>query len=159
MYIDLQMAITDNDLTKVNRSAKAAGVSVLYPYLTPDLIDFMGRVPTALKVKRTEKRYLFKKAVQPLLPEVILTKKKQGFGLPFGHWFRHDPTFKSFVRDILLSQKSIERGYIDRRFLTRLIDRHQQGAWDYRTEIWLLLMLELWHQRHVDGMAAERHAA
>jgi asparagine synthase (glutamine-hydrolysing) len=159
MHIDLQMAIADNDLTKVNRSAKAAGVSVLYPYLTPDLIDFMGRVPPALKVNRTTKRYLFKKAVKPLLPDVILTKKKQGFGLPFGHWFRHDPKFSAFVRDILLSQRSIERGYIDRKFLTRLIERHQQGAWDYRTEIWLLLMLELWYQRHVDGMAARRHAA
>ena len=59
------MAIADNDLTKVNRSAKAAGVSVLYPYLTPDLIEFMGRMPSHLKVNRTIKRYLFKKATTP----------------------------------------------------------------------------------------------
>ncbi|MEZ5935878.1 MAG: asparagine synthase C-terminal domain-containing protein [Alphaproteobacteria bacterium] len=159
MYIDLQMAIADNDLTKVNRAAKAAGVSVLYPYLTPDLIEFMGRVPASLKVNRTAKRYLFKKAVAPLLPEMILTKKKQGFGLPFGHWFRHDPTFSAFVRDILLSRRSIERGYVEPAFLRRLIERHQQGVWDYRTEIWLLLMLELWHQHHADAATAERHAA
>ena len=159
MYIDLQMAIADNDLTKVNRSAKAAGVSVLYPYLTPELIAFMGRVPAELKVKRTEKRFLFKKAVASILPEAILTKKKQGFGLPFGHWFRHDPKISAFLRDILMSQRCRERGYLESGFLTTLLDRHQQGVWDYSNELWLLLMLELWHQRFVDGSAARRHAA
>ena len=159
MYIDLQMAIADNDLTKVNRSAKAAGVSVLYPYLTPELITFMGRVPAELKVKRTAKRYLFKKAVASILPEAILTKKKQGFGLPFGHWFRHDPKISAFLRDILMSQRCRERGYLESGFLTTLLDRHQQGVWDYSNELWLLLMLELWHQRFVDGPAVRRHAA
>jgi len=159
MYIDLQMAIADNDLTKVNRSAKAAGVSVLYPYLTPDLIQLMGRMPTELKVKRTTKRYLFKKAVKSLLPEAILTKKKQGFGLPFGHWFRNDPKIRSFLGDILLSQRCMERGYLDGNFLRKLLDRHQQGVWDYSNELWLLLMLELWHQHHFDGLSVQRHAA
>lgn len=159
MYIDLQMAIADNDLTKVNRSAKAAGVSVLYPFLTPDLIQLMGRMPTELKVNRTSKRYLFKKAVEPLLPDAILKKKKQGFGLPFGYWFRHDPKIRDFLRDILLSQRCMERGYVQRDFVGRLLDRHQQGVWDYSHELWLLLMLELWHQRHFDAMAAQRHAA
>lgn len=159
MYIDLQMAIADNDLTKVNRSAKAAGVSVLYPFLTPDLIQLMGRVPTELKVNRTTKRYLFKKAVQPLLPDAILKKKKQGFGLPFGYWFRHDPKIRAFLSDILLSKSCLERGYVERDFVSNVLDRHQQGVWDYSNELWLLLMLELWHQRHFDGLAAHRHAA
>ncbi|MGI9492944.1 MAG: asparagine synthetase B family protein [Geminicoccaceae bacterium] len=159
MYIDLQMAIADNDLSKVNRSAKAAGVSVLYPYLTPDLIQLMGRMPPALKVNRTIKRYLFKKAAKPLLPEAILTKKKQGFGLPFGHWFRHDPKIRAFLGDILLSQSCMERGYLDRDFLRSLLDRHHHGVWDYSNELWLLLMLELWHQRHFDGLSVHRHAA
>lgn len=159
MYIDLQMAIADNDLTKVNRSAKAAGVSVLYPYLTPDLIQLMGRIPSHFKVNRTIKRYLFKKAATPLLPDAILKKKKQGFGLPFGYWFRHDPKIRAFLGDILLSKRCMERGYLDRDFVTKLFDRHQQGVWDYSNELWLLLMLELWHQKHVDGLRGLRHAA
>lgn len=159
MYIDLQMAIADNDLTKVNRSAKAAGVSVLYPYLTPELIAFMGRIPADLKVKRTSKRHLFKKAAAPLLPDAILSKKKQGFGLPFGHWFRHDPTISAFLRDTLSSSRAKGRGYVDSAFLEKLLDRHREGAWDYSNELWLLLMLELWHQRFVDDLAVRAHAA
>ncbi|MEM7041913.1 MAG: asparagine synthase C-terminal domain-containing protein [Pseudomonadota bacterium] len=159
MYIDLQMAISDNDITKVARTAKSAGVSVLFPYLTPDLIDLMGRIPAGLKVHRTEKRHLFKKAVAPIIPQAIIAKKKQGFGLPFGHWFRHDPKVGGFLRDVLLAQRSVERGFINKAFLERILDRHQQGVWDYSNELWLLLMLELWHQRHVDANEIRCHAA
>ncbi len=159
MYIDLQMAIADNDLTKVNRSAKAAGVSVVYPYLAPDLIQFMGRVPAKWKVRGADKRYLFKRAVRELLPEAILKKKKHGFGLPVGHWFRTDPKISSLLGDTILAQRSVERGYFNRSFLADLIDRHRRGAWDFSNELWLLLMCELWHCRHVDAQAVGRHAA
>jgi len=150
MYIDLQMAIADNDLTKVNRAAKATGVSVLYPYLSPDLVQFMGTVPTELKVNGTKKRYLYKKAVKNILPDEIMNKKKQGFGLPVGQWFREDKRFKELLYDTLLSQKNLERGYFNSNFITGLISRHEKGAWDYTQELWLLLMLELWHQKYID---------
>ncbi len=151
MYIDLQMAISDNDLKKVNSSASAAGISVLYPYLTPDLIQFMGHIPHSLKVNKTKKRYLFKKAVDTILPEKIKVKKKQGFGLPVGEWFRHDKEFKSFLVDTLLSSRSIERGYFNKEFLANLISMHEKGTWDYTQELWLLLTLELWHQEYIDA--------
>ena len=80
MYIDLQMAIADNDLTKVTRTAKTAGVSVLFPYLTPDLIELMGRVPVGLKVNRTVKRYLFKKAVAPIIPPPSSQRRSKASG-------------------------------------------------------------------------------
>jgi asparagine synthase (glutamine-hydrolysing) len=151
MYIDLQMAIADNDLLKVNRAAKVAGVSVLYPYLSPDLVQFMGRIPAWMKVKGAQKRYLFKRAVRHILPEVIRKKKKQGFGLPVGEWFRQVPEFRALLFDNLLSHGSLERGYFNRNFIQSLIDRHDKGVWEYTRALWLLLMLELWHQKYVDG--------
>jgi asparagine synthase (glutamine-hydrolysing) len=151
MYIDLQMAIADNDLTKVNRAAAAADVSVMYPYLSPDLISFMGHIPSKYKVNKTQKRYLFKKAVSDILPIDIQKKKKQGFGLPVGEWFREDKQFKELLNDTLLSQRSIERGYFNKSFIQGLISKHEKGSWDYTQELWLLLILELWHQEYVDA--------
>lgn len=150
MYIDLQMAISDNDLTKVNRSAKAAGVSVLYPYLSPDLIQYMGNIPPSYKVRGNDKRYLYKKAVVNILPGEILKKKKQGFGLPVGEWFKHDKKFKELLNDSLMSDKFKSRGYFNTDFIDNLLQRHQKNTWDYTQELWLLLMLELWHQKYVD---------
>ena len=159
MYIDLQMAIADNDLTKVNRAAKASGVSVLYPFLSPSLIQFMGRIPVQWKVKGTDKRYLFKQAVKHILPETIIKKKKQGFGLPVGEWLKSDPQFKSLLGDTLLSSTFNQRGYFNRGFIENLIDRHQKGAWDYTQELWSLLMLEMWHQKHSVQPSVKNDAA
>jgi asparagine synthase (glutamine-hydrolysing) len=151
MYIDLRMAIAENDLVKVNRTSKAFGVSVLYPYLDRGLVDFTGRLGAVWKVKGLTKRYLFKKAMTGILPQEILTKKKHGFGLPVGVWFREHAGFKQLLNDVLLSRRALERGYFERRMIERLVQRHQQNVWDYTQELWLLLMLELWHREHVDA--------
>jgi len=151
MYIDLMMAIAENDLVKVNRTAKATGVSVLYPYLDRDLIEFTGRIGAKWKVKHLTKRYLFKRAMDGILPPEILAKKKQGFGLPIGVWFREHQGFRELLNDTLLSQRAQERGYFERDFIKSIVQRHQQGVWDYTQELWLMLMLELWHREHLDG--------
>ncbi|MET1256761.1 asparagine synthetase B family protein [Aliikangiella maris] len=150
MYVDMQMAISDNDLSKVNRSAKQAGISVMYPYLNPTLIQYTGRISAELKVKDLNKRYLFKKAVKNILPKEILTKKKQGFGLPISVWFRSNPKFIALIDDVLLSDRALDRGYFNPEFIKRMVSRHQKGVWDYSAEIWMLLMLELWHREYVD---------
>ncbi len=151
MYIDLMLAIAENDLVKVNRTSKAFGVSVLYPYLDRALVDFTGRLGPAWKVKGLKKRYLFKKSMAEILPREILTKKKHGFGLPVGDWFRNHAQFRQLIADVLLSRRSLERGYFERSMIEQLVHRHQQNVWDYTQELWLLLMLELWHQEHLDG--------
>lgn len=151
MYIDLMMAIAENDLVKVNRTAKATGVSVLYPYLDRELVEFTGRIGARWKVKRLTKRYLFKQAMRGILPPEILAKKKQGFGLPIGVWFREHKGFRELLNDTLLSNRALERGYFERDFIVNMVQRHQHGVWDYTQELWLMLMLELWHREHLDG--------
>ena len=88
MFIDLAMAIADNDIVKVTRAAKAAGVSVRFPYLDPELVQFTGRLGPRYKLRGGSKRHLFKSALRNVLPAEILRKKKKGFGIPVGRWFR-----------------------------------------------------------------------
>lgn len=150
MYIDLQMAIADNDLMKVNKTAKASGVSVLYPFLDRPLIDFTGTLPAHYKVNGQQKRYLFRKSVENILPDEILNKKKQGFGLPVAVWFREHPQFRELVHDVLLSDRSKRRGYFNQPLITQLVSRHEKNAWDYSSELWMLIILELWFRRNID---------
>lgn len=148
MFMDLYMAISGNDIVKVNSSAKAAGIDyVKYPFLDVDLIEFTGRLPAQYKVKAQQKRYLFKKAVANIVPSEILTKKKQGFGLPVSVWMRDDPKFIELVEDCLFSERATQRGYFNTSFLRDFVQRHQAGAWDYSPEIWRLVVLELWHRQ------------
>lgn len=151
LYMDLKLAIADNDLFKVNRMAEGLGIQVRYPYLDTHVATVSGRIPAELKLKRWTKRYIFKKAFADLLPQEILAKKKHGFGLPTGDWLRTDPGFRDLARSLLLDSRSIRRGYFKRNALEKLLEQHdRESSSYYGSHIWYLMMLELWHRNHVD---------
>jgi asparagine synthase (glutamine-hydrolysing) len=151
MYLDLMTAIADNDITKVHRAAKANGVAVSYPYLDPELANWMGSLPASWKVRGMNKRYLFKLATGKLLPRAILEKKKQGFGLPIADWLRRDGPFNEIVSDRLASQRFRECGFYEPGFIERLLDKHRHGSWDHSPELWRIFMLDLWLEDNVDA--------
>lgn len=151
MYLDLKMTIADNDIVKVVRASRTAGVDVMFPYLDPRLVEFTGRLPGSDKVRGSNKRHLFKLATETVLPEAIRKKKKQGFGLPVSVWLRRRGPYSAMAHDIVLSERAQARGYFKPDFIGRLIQRHESGAWDHAAEIHMLMMLELWHQEYVDA--------
>lgn len=151
LYMDLKLAVADNDLFKVNRMAQAHGIQVRYPFLDPQVGIASGRIPAALKVRGWSKRYIFKKAYRNFLPKEILQKKKHGFGLPTGDWLRHDRGFRDLARSLLLEPRAVQRGYFKRVALERLLKMHdQEKSGYYGSHIWNLMMLELWHRNHAD---------
>ena len=151
MRLDLQMAIAQNDLVKVQGACKANGISVRYPYLDPALIAYTGRLPERYKVRGVEKRYLFKRAMADVIPDAILRKKKQGFGLPVAVWLRADAAFQAMVRDVLFDPRTQARGWFEPACVQSLIDDHIRGRWDHSSAIWQLLVLELWLRKHLDA--------
>lgn len=155
LYIDIKMTLGDNDLPKVARAAELAGVNVRFPYLDHPLAEFSGRLPAKLKVRRLEKRYLFKKATAGLLPQAILDKKKHGFGLPIGLWIKDHPLWRGLAQDVLLDPATYQRGYFQRNFveeLFRLMDADNSTY--YGDLLWLFLMTELWHRHQMQEVAA-----
>jgi asparagine synthase (glutamine-hydrolysing) len=151
LYVDLKLAISDNDLFKVNRMAEIHGIDVRYPYLDPYVGSASGRIPACFKVKRLTKRYIFKKAFADFLPKQILNKKKHGFGLPTGDWLRSHSGFRDLARSLLLDSRSIGRGYFNRCALEGLLKAHDDEHSSYfGSHIWNFMMLELWHRKHAD---------
>jgi len=151
LYMDLKLAIADNDLVKVNGTAKCLGIQVQYPYLDKLVALVSGRIPAKLKLKGWTKRYIFKKAFENLLPKEILKKKKHGFGLPVGDWLRTDPGFRDLARSLLLEPRAVNRGYFKQPAMEELLKKHDQDSTSYYgSQVWNLMMLELWHRSHVD---------
>lgn len=151
MYVDLMMTIADNDITKVQRAAKAANISVAYPYLDPALVSWTAGLPAHWKVKGLKKRYLFKRAMKGLLPDEILNKKKQGFALPISDWLQREGIFNELINDSLRSRRFRERGIFEMPFVETLLTLHRRGTWDYSAELWRLFMLDAWMTEHADG--------
>jgi len=71
-----------------------------------------------------------------------------GFGVPIGPWFRGE--WKGFLRETLLSDQALRRGYLNASVVSKLVDDHAEGRKDYAFQLWTLLMLELWHQTFID---------
>jgi len=145
------MAIAQHDIRKVHCGARAGGVSVRFPYLDPDLVDYTNRLPERYKVRGLQKRYLFLQAMQGMVPEEILKKKKQGFGMPIAVWMRQDAGFRDTVHDVLGSTRARSRGWWNPGFLEQLLAEHQRGSWDHSDYLWRLFILELWLRRYVDA--------
>jgi asparagine synthase (glutamine-hydrolysing) len=152
LYLDLKLAIADNDVRKVSGMTELAGVEVRYPLLDTRLAEFSGRIPSRLKLHRFEKRYIFKQALADFLPSEVLTKAKHGFGAPVAVWMTTDPAWRSFIGDLLHDARTRQRGYIKPAALDDFWRQLQNGgASFYGDSLWPWLMLELWHREGVGG--------
>lgn len=150
LYLDVKMTLADNDLRKVGGTAELAGVNVRYPLLDERLAELSGCVPASLKLKGFEKRYIFKQAMKDILPDNVLHKKKHGFGVPLAQWLLRDPGMSTFVQDVLRDPRTRQRGIFRSSFFTRLMTLHQDQPNYYGEIIWYLVVLELWHRRHLE---------
>ena len=151
LYIDLKLAISDNDLFKVTRMSEAVGIIVRFPFLDHRLAEFAASIPANIKMRGRQLRSFFKKTYADLLPLEIRNKEKRGFGLPIPVWLRTDKCLNEMMHDLVLSPRSIQRGYFRRRNLEALVECHKRDeTMFYGTVLWNLMMLELWHRSHFD---------
>ncbi len=156
LYLDLKITIGANDLRKVTRMSELAGITVRYPLLSPDLADFSGRIPPGLKVKNSQLRYIFKKAMTSVLPQAIIQKSKHGFGLPYSVWVGEHRPLRDFTFDLLGSSRCRQRGYFRRDLLEWLWQGYERESRIYYGDVlWVFLMLEQWHLHHDDLLRAQ----
>ena len=144
---DWRYTLAESDLPKVNMSSQLAGLSVGYPMLDQALVDFSLRLPVAYKLRGLKLRWFFKEALRGFLPDEILAKKKQGFGLPFGVWVTRHVGLKRLATDSLasLGKRGIVREEFMRSLLTQRLPEHPGY---YGEMVWILMMLEQWLQGH-----------
>ncbi|MEO8304469.1 MAG: asparagine synthase C-terminal domain-containing protein [Betaproteobacteria bacterium] len=146
LAFDWRYTLADNDLPKVIGATSLAGIAVGFPLLDDALVDFSLRLEPELKLKGFRLRWFFKEALRGFLPDEILTKKKHGFGLPFGVWVNRHEGLKTLATGSLHSLA--QRGIVRREFLRRLVDEHLPGHPGYYGEmVWVLMMLEQWLAR------------
>ena len=93
-------------------------------------------------------KYVLKRALKGLVPEEIIWRKKHGFGVPVGRWFR--TSLKNFIRETLLSPETVQRGYFREEAVRMLVDEHISGKRDHGHRLWALLTFEIWHRLFID---------
>lgn len=148
LYLDSKTYLPGDILTKVDRMSMAASLEARVPLLDHELIEFVVGMPAELKLKGLQTKYIFKKAMEGIVPREILYREKQGFGVPIGDWI--NAQLKDRIYSDLTEQKTIERGYFDPGYIKTLLDEHRRGRRDHSHAVWVLWMLELWHRGYID---------
>ncbi len=144
---DWRYTLAESDLPKVRGTTALAGVEVGFPLLDDELLAFSLKLPVDYKLRGLKLRWFFKEALRGFLPDEILTKKKQGFGLPFGVWACTHAPLKALASDALASLKA--RGIVRADFIDTLLAEHLPAYPGYYGEmVWILTMLEFWLRRH-----------
>ncbi len=139
-YLDIKTYLVGDINTKVDRASMAHSLEVRAPLMDYSLVEWLATLPSGLKVQGGEGKYLFKKAMEPLLPHEVLYRPKMGFAVPLARWFRGP--LKARVREAVLGETLAATGMFDAACLQHLVDAHQSGARDYSAPLWTLLMFE-----------------
>lgn len=154
LAFDWRYTLAETDLPKVCGTTRLAGLEVAFPMLDARLVDFSLRLPADDKLKGLKLRWFFKEALRGFLPDEIITKKKQGFGLPFGVWTQRHAGLKALAADALGSLST--RNLVRPPFLDSLLhQRLPEHPGYYGEMVWILTMLELWLRAHAPQFRIE----
>jgi len=148
MAVDIDTYLPDDLLVKVDIASMACSLEARSPFLDHEMMEFAASLPGHLRITNRTTKYLLKKYLQDKIPQTILDRPKRGFGVPIRQWFRKQLLGR--LKEVLLDDASIKRGYFDRKRLEMLIQRHASGMFDHTDKLYALLILELWHRTFVD---------
>jgi asparagine synthase (glutamine-hydrolysing) len=149
LYVDLKTWLANRMLVKVDRMSMASSLEVRCPLLDHRVIEFAATVPPDLKYRGGVSKYLLKRHLEGRVPRSAVHRRKQGFEIPIAAWFRGE--LREIAEDLLLSPRTLGRGYVEPARVRALWHRHQRGIRDHSAHLWALIVLELWHRTFVDG--------
>lgn len=139
-YLDFKTYLPGDILVKVDRASMANSLEVRVPLLDHSFVQWVAQLPAALKLRRGEGKYVFKRALAPYVSADILYRSKMGFAVPLASWIRGP--LRQRVQDAVLNGRLIETGFFNLRALNRLVDQHLSGRRDHSPALWALLMFD-----------------
>jgi asparagine synthase (glutamine-hydrolysing) len=142
VYHHARFYLGEQTLVAADRATMAAGLEVRAPLLDHKLVELAGRMPTRLKLRGWTTKHVLKRAAAALLPSTIITRRKQGFGVPIADWLRGP--LRSLLDERLAPDRIASRGLFEPATVDRLITEHVTGRRNHRKILWALLMFDAW---------------
>lgn len=151
LFVNARTYLLDDLNVKMDRASMAASLESRAPFLDTQLTEYVSRLPGHLKLRGVTTKWILKRALTDLLPEEIVTRKKMGFGVPLGAWFRGELAGR--LEDSLLASGSPLHDYLEKSELERMVRRHRTHERDYGLQFWNLSMLDNWLRRRQTASA------
>jgi asparagine synthase (glutamine-hydrolysing) len=148
LYVDINSYLPEDLLVKVDIATMANSLEARVPFLDHKFMELVAGIPSQLKLKGNESKFILKKTFKDLLPDAIFKRRKMGFGVPLSKWFRKE--LKGYIYEVLLDYRTLNRGYFRREGIERLLNDHMTLRYDHAAKIWALLFLEMWFRVFID---------
>jgi len=136
--------LQEDILVKVDRASMAASLEVRAPFLDTSLVEFLATVPAQLKLRGMKGKYILRRLMRGRLPDSVLDRPKQGFGIPLNAWLGE--SLMPLVEDHLNPDSLARTGVFDPRVVGRVLQRHRDGHRE-GNKLWPILLFQMWHQR------------
>jgi len=147
--VDVLTYLPCDILKKVDIATMAYGLEARSPFLDHHVVELAARMPIELKFSPGRGKKILTDTFADLIPPAIQNRSKMGFGVPLDHWFRNELT--GLLRQVLLSERCLDRGILNRTGVENLIEQHVSHRWDHAYRLWNLLCLECWARVYLDG--------
>jgi asparagine synthase (glutamine-hydrolysing) len=142
LYIDTMQLLPGNNLVKPDRMGMACSIEARTPFLDYRMVDLAFRMPGTLKLRGDTTKYLYKRAVAPLIGEELAYRSKQMFTVPIGEWFRKD--LYAMCRELLVTAPTIAARLFDVSAISTMLEAHRIGRANFTREIRALIAIEFW---------------
>jgi len=149
VYLELKHRLPELLLMRVDKITMSTSVEGRAPYLDHKLVEFAMGIPSALKIKNGQTKYILKKAVEGIIPDNIIYRKKQGFGAPVKEWFGGE--LGRYITDGILNSKIRERRFFNYEYLTDLLAKQRRGEAENSVPLWILFNLSKWYDYWIAG--------
>ncbi len=155
-YADLSLYLADDILVKVDRMSMATSLETRAPFLDADVMELAFSLPGHFKVRDSgarglsaamERKWILKRAMQGILPDRILTRKKEGFSIPMKNWLRRE--LQPLMRSLLSPERIVRRGLFEPSEVSRLVEDHVEGRENHAHTLFPLMVFERWCEEHV----------
>ncbi len=144
IYLDMRFMMTDSVLMKVDRMSMASSLEIRVPLLDHVLVEYMASLPGDWKLKKLTTKYIFRAALEGLLPDKVIYRGKQGYSLPVKHLLRGD--LHDYMVE-LINDSAVIRENMDHDYITTLIDEHCSMKQNHNHILWALINVAIWHNR------------
>lgn len=142
---DYKTYMVDDILTKVDRATMSVGLEGREPLLDHRIVEFAAQLPSSMKYNNGSKKHLLKKITHQYIPAHLMERPKMGFGLPVYEWFRGD--LKHYLFQYICKEKMSRHGLFDEMYAEKIRDYYLAGKKGYETQVWFLLVFQLWWEK------------
>jgi asparagine synthase (glutamine-hydrolysing) len=148
LYLDIKTSLVEL-LMKQDQMSMATSIESRVPFLDHKLVEFSATVPSRSKIGRFAGKQIVKKALEGLLPDSIIYRKKMGFPVPWEQWLRE--SLLARVEAMLLEERALDRGWISAEGVRSIVAEHRSGRTNLSRQLWTLWGLETWARVFLDG--------